>query len=151
MQLLMSQLLSHAEEVPPTDHSITFSMTMHYPNLNIKEEGCARVPHTSGHHRQLGSIYGGSVCCNCDHLLTLLLCPTDGGNGELGAHIHLKSLSMHPHSTIQSSEWTTNIGKQIFTFTKATATKHPNLIITNSSQLHQLLNPLMLTSNSCEL
>jgi len=53
--------ISHAEEVPPTDHSITFSTTMQYPNLNIKEEGCARLPHTSGHHRRLAFIYGGSV------------------------------------------------------------------------------------------
>jgi len=30
--------ISHAEEVPPTDHSITFSMTMHYPNLNITKK-----------------------------------------------------------------------------------------------------------------
>jgi hypothetical protein len=48
--ILDESTISHSEEVPPTDHSITFSMTIHYPNLNIKEEGCTKVFHTNGHH-----------------------------------------------------------------------------------------------------
>jgi hypothetical protein len=49
--ILDEPTISHAEEVLPTNHSITFSMTMHYLNLNIKGEGCTRVPHTNEHHR----------------------------------------------------------------------------------------------------